>query len=321
MAFHGLTDAEQLIKQDPKVIEQQIIDYIISQEGVARATKSLRLAAVVTFYSINDVALNRKRLGKFLGPRQKRVIDRPYTLEEISRMLAVSDERMRCIVLILTSTGMRIGGLAGLKISSLKMMEHFGLYRLTVYEGSSEEYICFTTPECTAIIDFYLSQRKMWGEKLKPDSPLIRKEFDRRDPLAIACPRPIQPRSYDGRIQQMLEAAGVTRVEPKIEGKKGYRKQVSRTTGFRKLVNTTMVRSRVDPLIKEMLLGHHTGLEENYYRPEEQELLNEYLKCVDSLTVNNEHRLQRRVQELTVKADKVDVLSADFAALKKKLGL
>jgi hypothetical protein len=61
----------------------------------------------------------------------------------------------------------------------------FGLYRLTVYEGSSEEYICFTTPECASAIDFYLSQREMWGEKLKPDSPLIRKEFDRRDPFAI----------------------------------------------------------------------------------------------------------------------------------------
>ena len=97
----------------------------------------------------------------------------------------MSDERMKVIVLILTSTGKRIGGLAGLKISSLKKIDEFGLYRLTVYEGSSEEYICFTTPECASAIDFYLSQREMWGEKLKPDSPLIRKEFDRRDPFAI----------------------------------------------------------------------------------------------------------------------------------------
>jgi integrase len=150
MSFHNLTDADALIRQDPKVIEQQIIDYIISQEGVPRATKSLRLAAVVSFYSINDVILNRKRLGKLLGPRQKRVRDRPYTLEEISKMLSVSDERMRCIVLILTSTGMRVGGLAGLKISSLTKIGKYGLYRLTVYEGSSEEYICFTTPECAS---------------------------------------------------------------------------------------------------------------------------------------------------------------------------
>ena len=57
MDFHALTDADELIKQNPKIIEQQIIDYIIAQEGVARATKSLRLAAIVTFYSINDVTL------------------------------------------------------------------------------------------------------------------------------------------------------------------------------------------------------------------------------------------------------------------------
>jgi site-specific recombinase XerD len=138
-------------------------------------------------------------------------------------MLKVSDERMKCVVLILTSTGMRIGGLAGLKISSLKKIDEYGLYRLTVYEGSSEEYICFTTPECASAIDFYLGQREMWGEKLKPDSPLIRREFDRRDPLAY--PRPIQPRSYDGRIQEMLDAAGVTRIEPKIEGRKAFRDQ------------------------------------------------------------------------------------------------
>jgi hypothetical protein len=70
------------------------------------------------------------------------------------------------------------------------------------------------------------------------------------------------------------------------ERQKHNRKAVSRTTGFRKLVNTTMVKCKVDPLIKVMLLGHHTGLEENYYRLEEQDLLNEYLKCVDTLTVN-----------------------------------
>jgi integrase len=320
MDFHGLKGADELIRQDPKTIEQQIIDYIISQESIARATKSLRLAAIVTFYSINDVILNRKRLGKFLGPRQKHVNDRPYTLEEIEKMLKASDERMRCVVLILTSTGMRIGGLAGLKISSLTKIEEYGLYCVTVYEGSSEEYICFTTPECASAIDFYLNQREMWGEKLKPESPLIRREFDRRDPLSIACPRPIRPRSYDGRIQEMLDAAGVTRVEPKIEGKKGYRKEVSRTTGFRKLVNTSMVRQKVDPLIKEMLLGHHTGLEENYYRPEMQELLDKYLKCVDVLTVNNEFRKQREIDALRVQQTEMQELRAEIDKVKALLG-
>ena len=117
-----ITDVDDLVRKDPKLIEQQIIDYIISLnvKGMTRATKSLRLAAIVAFYSINDVTLNRKKLGKFLGPRQKQVKDRPYTLDEVSQMLNVSDERMKAIILLLASTGMRLGGLAGLKISDIQ---------------------------------------------------------------------------------------------------------------------------------------------------------------------------------------------------------
>jgi integrase len=124
---------------------------------VSRATKSLRMAAVVALYSINDITLNRKRLNKFLGPKQRALKDRPYTTEEITKMLNVSDERMRVIVLILTSTGMRCGGLAGLKIGNIHKIEEYSLYKITVYEGSAEEYTCFTTPEAAAAIDFYLS--------------------------------------------------------------------------------------------------------------------------------------------------------------------
>ena len=134
MAFHQLKESDDLIKQDPKTIEEQIIDFIIAQKDVARATKALQLSAIVSFYSINDITLNRKRLGKFLGPKQKRVKDRPYTLEEISKMLAVSDERMKCVVLILTSTGMRIGGSCWPKdfFTEKDGLDGHKIYRLTV---------------------------------------------------------------------------------------------------------------------------------------------------------------------------------------------
>lgn len=59
----------ELIRQDPKTIEQQIIDFMVSLQGLSRATNSLRMAAVVAPYSINDITLNRKRLSKFLGPK------------------------------------------------------------------------------------------------------------------------------------------------------------------------------------------------------------------------------------------------------------
>lgn len=67
-------------------------------------------------------------------------------------MLNVADERMKCIILLLASTGMRIGGLAGLKIPSIRKIEEYQLYRVSVYEDSAEEYTCFTIPECAIIL-------------------------------------------------------------------------------------------------------------------------------------------------------------------------
>jgi hypothetical protein len=68
----GTKNVDELIRQDPKIIEQQIIDLMISLQGLSRAIKSLGIAAVVALYSINDITLNRKRLSKFLGPKQTR---------------------------------------------------------------------------------------------------------------------------------------------------------------------------------------------------------------------------------------------------------
>lgn len=46
-------------------------------------------------------------------------------------------------------------------------------------------------------------------------------------------------------------------------------------------------------------------MDNNYYRPREEELLQEYLKAVDYLTINNENRLEKKVEELTQKQDDI----------------
>jgi hypothetical protein len=70
------------------------------------------------------------------------------------------------------------------------------------------------------------------------------------------------------------------------------RNDVSRAHGFRKFVTTNMVRAKLNPEARGMLLGHKIGLANAYYKPGE-ELLEEYLKAVDFLTINAENRLKR----------------------------
>ncbi len=46
-------------------------------------------------------------------------------------------------------------------------------------------------------------------------------------------------------------------------------------------------------------MGHSTGISDSYYRPKEIEVLNDYLKVIDLLTINsNNIALKKQVQKL-----------------------
>jgi hypothetical protein len=51
----------------------------------------------------------------------------------------------------------------------------------------------------------------------------------------------------------------------------------------------------------EMLMSHSIGISDSYYRPTEEELLNDYLKAISCLTISDENRLQEQVNELSEK--------------------
>ena len=55
-------------------------------------------------------------------------------------------------------------------------------------------------------------------------------------------------------------------------------------------------------------MGHHVGLEDNYYRPTEQKLESEYRKAINALTINEENRLLRRVERLEVEKNSFEQL-------------
>jgi CubicO group peptidase (beta-lactamase class C family) len=56
------------------------------------------------------------------------------------------------------------------------------------------------------------------------------------------------------------------------------------------------------PINIEKLMNHSTGISDSYYRATEHELLEDYLKAADMLSVNDDKfSLQKQVSELTEK--------------------
>jgi hypothetical protein len=74
-----LTEVDNLLlEQNPRVIESQIIDYVMTlrSEGIAYATIGFLVAPVLTFYQLNDVVLNRRKVSRYFGEYKKVVKDR-----------------------------------------------------------------------------------------------------------------------------------------------------------------------------------------------------------------------------------------------------
>ncbi len=182
-------DLHILLKQNPKVIEANIISYIrkMRDERLAYSTMNVKLSAIVLFFTMNDIIVNRKKIGKFLGEHTKKVKDRAYTREEIKKIVDASDRKYKVFVLLMASTGCRLGAIPPLKLKHLKYFEDYKLYQITFYEGTKYEYYSFCTPECTKYIDEYLDYRKRCGEKLNENSPLLRDDFILDDSIAYTA--------------------------------------------------------------------------------------------------------------------------------------
>jgi integrase len=305
-----------LIHQDnPKLIQYQIIEYLIQLKNpphsLRYATRSQYLAAIMTFYDLNEVVVNKKKIYRYLGEEERPIENRAYTKDEIAKMLEVSDERIKAILLFLASTGVRIRAIIELKLQDLQRVPECDLYRVTVYSDSRERYLTFMTPEATKAIDVYLEYRKRYGEKLSQKSPVFRDQFDRNDPASVHNVKPLNLRAAERLISRAIEKSGIRTVEriTELHGEKGrIRKNVRLTAGFRKFFDTQLIYARVEPRTKELFLGHSIGLDDHYFKPGENYVLQEYLKAVDNLTINEENRLRKELVKLAQKNGELEMM-------------
>lgn len=303
-----------------KLIESNIISYIVHLKNVEKigyGTIKAYLAAIMLFYAVNDISnLNRKKISRYLPDPQKISEDRGYTTEEIAQMLQGSDIRVRALILLLASTGIRIGAIANkekplLQLKHLHFISKYKLYKIIIYQGAKEEYFCFTTPEAANAIQSYLQYRERYGEKLTPDSFLFREQFNTSDQFDCKNPKNMHLKGLSKLIAETAIRSGVTEKITLLEGDKlgQNRNKIFRTHGFRKTVTTKMIEAGLSDFVIDKLLGHKSKggvTSKHYYRPDEDALLSEYIKSVNFLTINDENRLRLQVEQLTIKRSEFD---------------
>ena len=317
-----LTEVNDLLinQQYPRLIESQIIDYIMTlrNDGLAYASIQFMVAPIMTFYSLNDIVLNRKKISRYFGEYKRVVKDHAYTVEEINKALQTADQRMKLVILLLTSTGQRIGSLSVLTLGSLTRIEDYGIYKVTIYEGTNNEYYTFTTREFANAYEDYMAYRQRCGEKIsfnnetkkwEPEqTPLIRKQFDVTDLLQARHPQFMDTNSIRKILGSHLVKCGIRNVEHPTAPKstKRCRKAVALANGFRKFTISSFIRAGLRHEIRELLVDHSTQLDQNYFRPGEEEVLEQYILAEPYLTMDPSVRLSQENQTLTMDRNKLE---------------
>jgi integrase len=318
-------DVQVLLDQKPKVITQMIVEYVdylredyLSKKGGDRLSRSsieVHCASVRDFLDTNYEDFDSipwRRVKRHLPPHESTHDDRAYTVEEIHRILEKCDERSRVIILLMASTGMRIGAIHELPIGDLTPVtsNNFSLYKIWVYaRWKGDKYYSYCSPETKQAIDTYLAYRQRFGEVLKPECPLIREQFNidrhlRQKARALSKPEIIYL------VNEALRRSGVRTAE------------VMRSYGLRKFYVSQMIKAKADYNTREYLVGHgkHSrGLDVSYDRIGEDDRLAEYCKAVDLLTISPEHRLKKKVSQLESQADKSVLLEGQVGQLREEM--
>lgn len=66
-------------------------------------------------------------------------------------------------------------------------------------------------------------------------------------------------------------------------------------------------------------MGHSVGISDSYYRPTEQELFEEYIKAIDSLTISQLHSLQKENSNIKQKLGDVEASRKEVERLRGEL--
>lgn len=306
MSFYHISSLEALLKIPIQDTESMLIDYLthLKNEDLSSGYMSLCFSAIKHFYYMNDVRINKEKIAKFMGEAKKKNNDRGYRHDEIKKLLDVSDLRFKTMIFLLASTGIRIGAIPSMRLKHIQ--KRGDLYKITVYEGTKDEYFTFATPECSSCLDSYLEMRKRCGERLEPDSLVIREQFDISDMDQVRKrAKPVSKSTLSNTLHNYLLKAGIREINHNFTNRERF--EVPMAHGFRKFCTTQLVHSKINPEIREMLLGHKIGLASAYYRPRpsEDEVLSEFRKAIDLLTINQENRLKREVKQLTEKQDEI----------------
>jgi hypothetical protein len=345
--FEGLDIEEKAIKfsnfarsKSQEEVEDLVIRFILSQKEridkkeITSGTLRNYVKAIKLFCRMNRINISWDIISHSLPRVKQHANDRIPKVEEIKKLIDYPDRRIKPIVLLSVSTGIRVGAWDYMRWKHITpIMNEDNVIvaaKLVVYPNEPEQYFTFMTPEAYYAVNEWMDFRASFGEVITGESWILRNTWQKVKPryshrIGLAkYPKQFKSTGIKTLVGRALQIQGI---RTKLDLKNGDKNHDWKTLhGFRKFFKTQAERA-MKSLNVEILMGHDIGLADSYYKPSEQELLADYIKSVDLLTIENDRfKLERQVKELNEKSKdneylikgKLSEKDREIAGLKQK---
>lgn len=241
---------------------------------------------------MNDLLVPWKKLTRGLPKARNYADDRVPRMDELQKIMAYPDWRMKAIICTMASSGIRLGAWDYLRwehITPVIRENKLIAARIVVYAGDQEQYISYLTPEAFSELQKWMDFRRNSGERITGKSWVMRDLWNTR-----LCSR---RRGAAGQVNNpvRLKSSGIKRLMQDALWSQGIRKRLSPGKrrhefqvdhGYRKWFKTQCELSGMRSINIEILMGHSIGISDSYYGITESELLNDYLRAANFLTIN-----------------------------------
>jgi integrase len=277
----GVEDLDTFIEQARegkidanKVYEEWVLK--LSSSGVAPKTVGVWSSALRKLFESNDVELKKRIRIKSFNVNESTLPSR----EELKKMLNSCDLRTRTIMLILLSSGLRVGELLRLRVGDVDFSSSPAKIRVRGSEAKERKgRITFISEEARESLEAYLDKRREMGHEVGPGSPLIATDAGREMSL--------------GNLEFILRSVF------KNFSRKDKKLYMLHPHVLRKWFKTQVISSGVPGPIADRLCGHSRYLAEEYELYTEDQLRNWYVKAMPSLTIlsktTDEERMRREI--------------------------
>jgi integrase len=271
-----------------------------NRKEITGSTVRNYLKSIKLFCEMADISMNWKKISRGLPKGKNYADDRIPSDEEIQKILDYPDRRIKAIVYTMISSGIRLGAWEYLKwghIRPIHKNDELVAAKIIVYAEEEDEYFCFISREAYLSLYEWMKYREKNGEIIDNNSWLMRDLWDtgavQGGKGLVTKPKKLAASGIKRLIERAIWAQGLRQKLP--NGKKRHPFQAVHS--FRKFFKTRCEISGMKPINVEILLSHSVGISSSYYRPTEKELLEDYLKVSNLLSIDEQERLQEDLQK------------------------